>query len=210
MWAVSLRTCPSCQVVLLGTVHACRQKYKMCYRQSRRMPRTLELRNGSWAHAPSYLPKVKWGGRCWIQIHLYPHYNHVLYPLFLPLPSLGPSHSYCKDRKIPQRLFLSLWKTSPRQLFCLYQYILYISGNFGKSWVSVNGKRVFFFFLKMFGPRDLWKGPFIYLQNGLHMRTIQKSLKTVIPWTLIKRFVCFQIAETNSGWFKQKRNFSEG
>lgn len=42
-------------------------------------------------------------------------------------------------------------------LFCLYQYILYISGNFGKSWVSANCKRVFLFcfVLKMFGPRDL-------------------------------------------------------
>lgn len=99
-------------------------------------------------------------------------------------------------KRNPSRLFLSLWQPpAPRPaafLFCLYQYILYISGNFGKSWVSANCKRVFVLFcfvLKMFGPRDLWKGPFIYLQNSLHMRTIQKSLKTVIPWTLIKRFV---------------------
>lgn len=164
----------------------------MCYRQFRRMPKTLELRNGSPAHVPSCLPKAKWGGRCWIQIHLFLIYSRVLYCLSLSLPSLGLSHSYCKEREMPQRLFLSLWQPHPRAafLFCLYQYILYISGNFGKSWVSANCKRVFLFVcLKMLGPRDLWKGPFIYLQNSLHMGTIQKSLKTVIPRALIKRFV---------------------
>lgn len=210
MWAVSLRTCPSCQVVLLGTVHACRQKYKMCYRQSRRMPRTLELRNGSWAHAPSYLPKVKWGGRCWIQIHLYPTTIMCCIPCFYPCLPLVPPTLTAKTEKSLKGCFWAYEKPPPDNFSAFTNIFFTLVEILENHGFLLMVKESFFFFLKMFGPRDLWKGPFIYLQNGLHMRTIQKSLKTVIPWTLIKRFVCFQIAETNSGWFKQKRNFSEG
>ena len=50
----------------------------------------------------------------------------------------------------------------------------------------------------MFAPEAYERNPFFLFQNSLHMRTIQKSLKTVIPRTLIKRLVCFQIEDINS------------
>lgn len=90
----------------------------------------------------------------------------------------------------------------------LYQHVFYINGNFGKSCLSAKYKKVFDF-LKMFVPETYERNPFFPLQNSFPMRTIQESLKTVIPCTLIKRLFCFQITEISAGWFRQKGNFLE-
>lgn len=118
------------------------------------------------------------------------------FPWFLPHT---PNREKKKKNPSKEEL-LSLRQTFPRQL--LFFFFTSMSSTLMEileNHISADFKKVFDLKKKCLSQRLMKETHFFLFQNSLHMRMIQKSLKTVIPHTLIKRLVCFQIAEINSG-----------
>lgn len=125
-----------------------------------------------------------------------------LYPLPAPclcLPLVAPTH--CKQKKNPSKAeFLCLRQGFPRQLFfSFFTSMSFTLMEILENHASAKYKKVFDFFT-MFVPEAYERNPFFSLQNSFPMRTIQESLKTVIPCTLIKRLVCLFSNNRNQCW----------
>lgn len=164
--------------------------------------RAQNLRAEKWqpSPCPTLPPQIKLGEWCLHLILALESGSHTSTSCFIPPRTPPPTplvvYMHCKQRGKKKSLkgrVLSLWQLFPQAtLFLfLYQHIFYINGNSGKSWLSANCKNVFDF-LECFSQR-LMKGTHFFFPFRVVyiLETIQMSSKTVIPCTLIKRFVCF-------------------